>query len=147
MPDKVPVPLFLIFWLAAAGMGSAGAQQDFEQVCFDDKCFTVEIADTPEARSRGLMWRPELPEGQGMFFDFGVPGIYYFWMKNVSFPIDMVWLDDDRKVVYVEKGAPPCQQDPCPTYGPNVSARYVLEITGGAFDRYHLQVGDQAELK
>lgn len=147
MPDKILGSVILLFLLAAVTPGPAGAQPDFERVCFSGECFTVEIADTPEARSRGLMWRSELPEGQGMFFDFGVSGVYYFWMKNVPFPIDMVWLDDDLKIVHVEKDVPPCRQDPCPTYGPDLSARYVLEITGGAFDRYALQVGDQAELK
>lgn len=89
---------------------------------------TVEVADGPEERARGLMFREGLRDGEGMLFVFERDGLHPFWMRNVRFPIDIVWLDSDGRVVHLETDVPPCPGPPCPLYTPRVFARYVLEV-------------------
>ncbi len=94
--------------------------------------YTLEIAATPELRARGLMYRESLAEGRGMLFLFPKPSVEGFWMKNCNFPIDIVWMDPNRKVIYVNAHTPPCREENCPTYGPKEESLYVLEIGDGA---------------
>ena len=78
------------------------------------------------------MFRESLAPGRGMLFLFPAPSVEGFWMKNCNFPIDIVWMDPGRKVIYVNAHTPPCKEDPCPTYGPKTESLYVLEIPDGA---------------
>lgn len=80
-----------------------------------------------------------------MLFIFEENGVYPFWMKNVSFPIDILWLDDQKTVVHVGEDVPPCREAPCPVYSPGVPARYVLEVPAGDAKRYGLRSGLTAE--
>lgn len=95
------------------------------------KVLTVEVMETPEDRARGVMFRESLAPDRGLLFVFDEPERAGFWMKNCRFPLDMVWLDGDKKVVHVTEKAPPCTADPCPTYGPPRPVLYLLEINGG----------------
>ncbi len=90
----------------------------------------AEVADGPGARERGLMFRPGLAPGEAMLFVFPAEGPWGFWMRNVNFPIDMVWLSANGTVVHVQQ-APPCLADPCPIYEPPVPALYVVEVPAG----------------
>ena len=65
----------------------------------------VELAITPEARARGLSGRQGLTQDEGMLFVFDTPGKYPFWMKDMNFAIDMIWISEDSKVVYIKKDA------------------------------------------
>lgn len=113
-------------------------------ICFQQHCFSVEIADTPEAMARGLMFRDHLPDDHGMLFVFKEDGVYPFWMKNTLIPLDMIWLDSGLTVVHIETHVLPCENDPCPSYGPAlVQARYVLELNAGTAEKIELSVGDQ----
>lgn len=114
------------------------------QVCLRGTCLAVEVADTEEERSRGLQNRSSLPEGEGMLFIFPSESIYRFWMKETLISLDMIWLDDQRKIIGIASDVPPCQQDPCPQYGPEQMSLYVLEANAGYADRLGLQIGDQA---
>lgn len=92
----------------------------------------VEIADGPQERARGLMFREGLGDGEGMLFVFERDGFHPFWMKNMHFPLDIVWLDSDGRVVYLETNVPPCLGPPCPLYVPMAPARYVLEVSANS---------------
>lgn len=91
----------------------------------------VEIAADDERRAQGLMYRDRLDPGHGMLFLFPNDNVLAFWMKNTRIPLDMIFLDSNRRVVGIVESAPPCKFDPCPSYGPNAIARYVLEVAGG----------------
>jgi uncharacterized membrane protein (UPF0127 family) len=78
------------------------------------------------------MFRESLAAGRGMLFLFPKPSVEGFWMKNCNFPIDIVWMDPNRKVIFVNAHTPPCKEDPCPSYGPKEESLYVLEIPDGA---------------
>jgi len=115
------------------------------RVCFDETCFSVEIADNDAERTRGLMNRSSLAETSGMLFIFEEERIYPFWMKDTLIPLDIIWIDSNKKVVFINNETPPCEQDPCPSYNPRVDALYVVEIPGGVARTHDIQVGRLAE--
>lgn len=127
---------------------ASALKSDFpNKVCFQNECLAVEVADTEKERSRGLQNRASLPEGHGMLFIFPSESIYRFWMKDTLITLDMIWLDSQRKVVGIATDVPPCQEDPCPQYGPSAQALYVLEANAGYAARLGLKAGDQAVFK
>jgi uncharacterized membrane protein (UPF0127 family) len=88
----------------------------------------VELARTEPERQRGLMFRQALVPGHGMLFLFERPQPLHFWMKNTYIPLDMIFIDDKKRVVYVEENAEPLTLTP---RGPDVDAQFVLEVPGG----------------
>lgn len=102
---------------------------------------TVEVMVEDADRAMGLMFRPSLPADRGMLFVFERVGFHGIWMKNCRFPIDIVWLDEERRVVHVAESVPHCEKDPCPVYSPMRAALYVLEINAGQARREGLSVG------
>lgn len=101
----------------------------------------AELADTPQKRSRGLMFRERLAPDAGMLFVFEDAGEWSFWMKNTRVPLDILWIGPDRKIVSIEEDVPICRQDPCPEYKPGKDALYVLELPAGSVKREKLAKG------
>jgi uncharacterized membrane protein (UPF0127 family) len=91
----------------------------------------VEDAD----RAMGLMFRPSLAKDRAMLFVFDVADFHGIWMKNCKFPIDIVWLDEAKKVVHVAESVPPCKKDPCPVYQPMQRAAFVVEMNAAQAKR------------
>lgn len=110
------------------------------QVCINNHCFLVEMAKTREERSQGLMNRKYLAENKGMLFVFDNEDIHSFWMKDVLIPLDIVWINQDKEVVYIYRNAQPCKEE-CESIRPEKKAMYVLEINAGQAD---FKVGDKA---
>ncbi len=101
----------------------------------------TELADTPQKRARGLMFRKQLAPNTGMLFVFEEAGEWGFWMKNTTVALDILWLGPDKRIVHVEENVPGCNQDPCPEYKPNKDALYVLELPAGSVKREKLAKG------
>jgi uncharacterized membrane protein (UPF0127 family) len=102
----------------------------------------LEIADTPEALHRGLSGRNSLAEDHGLLFVFPTPDRYGFWMPDMHFAIDIIWLDDKLRVVYIKNDATP---DTYPeVFKPDTPARYVLEVPAGYAASHGIVVGTQA---
>ena len=80
------------------------------------KVLQTEVMVSDEDRQMGLMFRPSLPLDHGMLFIFEQPDFHGIWMKNCKFPIDIVWLDGEGKVVHVAQKVPPCKADPWPAF-------------------------------
>lgn len=100
----------------------------------------VEIADSPEERKTGLAGVTSLPENRGMLFIFEKEGRYGFWMKDVSIPLDMIWIDDARRIVHIEENVQP---DSYPLiYTSPVPARFVLEVNAFFVSTFNIAVGD-----
>jgi len=100
---------------------------------------------TAEERQEGLMFREKMNWDQGMLFVFEREGIYSFWMKNVKFPIDILWLDKTKKIVHMDTEVPPCRREPCPTYSPLNPALFVLELKAGSVNKHQLKLYDKIE--
>jgi uncharacterized protein len=108
----------------------------------------AEIADTPRKRAQGLMYRDHLKKDHGMLFFFSEPQAWTFWMKNTKIALDLIWLDEKKRVTHIEQKVPICTKsdDSCPQYRPNnADAVYVLEIAGGTVDRYKIEKGTKLQ--
>jgi len=105
------------------------------------KVVQVEVMVKDEDRAMGLMFRPSLPLDRGLLFVFDQPDFHGFWMKNCRFAIDMVWLDEQKRVVHVAEAVPPCKADPCPVYEPLRKASYVVELNAGQARREKAVLG------
>lgn len=110
-------------------------------VYFNENCFLVEIVETQEEMAKGLMNREKLGENMGMLFIFGEEGEYGFWMKNTLIPLDIVWINSQKEIVYISKNNQPCGEI-CETINPKINAKYVLELNAGIIDRVNLKIGD-----
>ena len=86
------------------------AQEAITRVCLNDICVEAEVADTNVERQRGLMHRESLAEAQGMLFIFDYEAPHSFWMKNVNFSLDVLWIDKDKMVVDIKANIPPCKE-------------------------------------
>jgi uncharacterized membrane protein (UPF0127 family) len=114
-----------------------------KKVCFQDNCFIVELAETPEQRYRGLMFREKMDTDKGMLFIFEQEGEHSFWMKNTLIALDIIYINQDREVVFIERDAQPCGDGVCKKMKPGRKAKYVLELNAGTTDRIGLEIGDK----
>ena len=117
------------------------------KVCFDDGfCVNVEIKDTPEERTLGLMFRESLDEKEGMLFIFEQPDEYSFWMKNMKISIDIIFLNENKEIVTIHNNVPPCVSESCELYHPSEPALYVVEVKAGFSVRHNLEVSQKVTL-
>jgi uncharacterized membrane protein (UPF0127 family) len=105
---------------------------------------TVELARAPEEKGRGLSGRPVLKPGEGMLFVYDQPQRVGIWMKDMRFPLDIVWIREGR-IVQIEQQAPPLGQGgPETVY--TATADLVLEVRAGFTARQGIRVGDSARM-
>ena len=114
--------------------------------------FEAEVADSYSLQDLGLSGREYISEDKAMIFVFPMSGVYKFWMKDMKFPIDIIWLSPEpsdttslennlqSKIIYIEKNVSPNTYPK--TFGSNVSSKYVVEVASGTVDRLDLDVGD-----
>lgn len=102
--------------------------------------FAVEIADNDAERAKGLMYRKELPEGQGMLFDFHREQEVSFWMQNTYIPLDMVFIRADGRILRIAENTEPLSTKLIPSGGP---VRAVLEVIGGTTRKLGIAPGDR----
>ena len=102
--------------------------------------FQVEMAITPEEKERGLMFRRELPDGQGMLFDFQTDQNVAFWMKNTYIPLDMLFIRGDGRILRIAENTEPLSERNIPSGGP---VRAVLEVIGGTAKKLGIAPGDR----
>lgn len=133
---------FLIF-LALGRRGQVANVSDIKHVSFGGTSVQVELALTEEAKRHGLSDRESLDPDTGMLFVFDYSTRHPFWMKDMNFPIDMIWLDERGTIVYIEHNASP---ESYPSlFGSNIESKYVLEVVAGFAEKHGLQIGDQAK--
>lgn len=100
----------------------------------------VDLALTAGERARGLSGRIGLGENDGMLFVFDSEGIYPFWMKDMNFPIDIIWINKNLRVIYVKENATPASYPE--SFSPGEKALYVLEVPAGFSEKNGLKLGD-----
>jgi uncharacterized membrane protein (UPF0127 family) len=106
---------------------------------------TVEVADTKSSRELGLSGRPSMGKEEGMLFVFDVPGRYGFWMKDMLFPLDIVWINQNGFVVEVERNAKP--ESYPKTYMNASPASYVLELNSGIAEEQGIFIGSKVKIQ
>jgi hypothetical protein len=122
-------------------------RNDGQKVCLEDRCFSVEVSDSEKEREKGLMYRQKMSSNSGMLFVFDKFGRYPFWMKNTYIPLDIVWIDENNKVVYIKENAQPCKEKICESFLPEKDARYVLEVNSGKVSETGIKVGSEMKFE
>ncbi len=122
--------------------GEANASQ--ETIYLNGAAIRVTVVDTPELRQKGLSGRGGLEPDEGMLFVFPEDGVYAFWMKDMLFSIDIVWISAEGKIVHIAKSVSPSTY---PTsFEPPLPVRYVLELPAGYTDQHKIAIGDIVRL-
>ena len=144
----IPITIAAVI-IGVVGLMSLPSESKLQSVEFpmgtikvDDIPLQVMIADTEPRRIRGLMFEDQLPYDQGMIFVFEESGLYSLWMLNMQFSLDMIWFDQDGKVVHIEKDVSPCKTaleiTTCQSIVPDEEAVYVLEVTSGFVEQNNI---------
>ncbi|HTZ11513.1 MAG TPA: DUF192 domain-containing protein [Candidatus Margulisiibacteriota bacterium] len=130
----VPILCWVVF---------SNAENNTKEICFENSCVKAEIADSPEKRADGLMFRKSLGKNEGMLFILEEEGRPGFWMKNMYFSLDIIWMNKSKEVTEVSKGVLPCTDD-CQDIIPVKEVKYILEVPAGFADSHHIKPGEKA---
>jgi hypothetical protein len=121
-----------------------------DTIMIDDIELIVQLADTDHRRADGLMFQEELPYDEGMLFIFDNSEKRTFWMSNMLFSLDIIWIDSQRNVVHIDNSVPPCdttETKACPRYDSGgKEVKYVLEVTAGFVDKFNITEDSQFEM-
>jgi len=107
-----------------------------------DITVNVELATTPAEQAKGLSDRKILKVGSGMLFVFDNKQIMSFWMKNMNFPLDIIWLDDNQ-IIKISRNLPPEGEKPISIYSSDVPVNYVLEVPAGFCKNNNINEGNK----
>ncbi|TSC96800.1 MAG: hypothetical protein Athens101426_40 [Parcubacteria group bacterium Athens1014_26] len=140
--------LFIVIVVVAGLYGIfvyRGGGDKTTRVKINNSVFEVEVAKSLAELSKGLSGREGLAESKGMLFVFSFSGKNGFWMKDMKFPLDIIWIKDNR-IVGIEKNVPPpaTAAEGLKIYYPPESINKVLEINAGLSDKLGIKVGDEA---
>lgn len=144
------VVLALVVWglvalLSHAPTASIASEAALPTIQLDGQTIHVTIASTDASRELGLGGRTGLAPDEGMLFVFRQDGLYQFWMKDMRFSIDILWLTADGKVIYIVPNLSPSTYPQA--FGPAAQARYVLELSAGYAAAHGVKVGDVVQLQ
>ena len=137
--------MWILFFVLAASCSLAASRKYIKIFLPSDVSLVAELAVTDEEKRIGLMFRERINSDQAMLFVFEKEGIFPFWMKNVKFPIDIIWLDKEKRIIHIESRVPPCEKQPCPSYVSSKPAMYVLEVKAGSAEKNKLRIGDRID--
>ena len=100
----------------------------------------IEIADNDDDRQNGLMYRKSMETNQGMLFIFPLQEMQSFWMRNTLLPLDMIFVNADKKIITIHKNTKILSDQ---SYASTEPAQYVVEVCAGFSDKYSLKPGDK----
>lgn len=128
------VVAFTLLLIVASALLFLLTIRDKAYVRLGDQTITAKIADSPEELAKGLSGTKELPENNGLLLIFDHSNHWPIWMKDMHYPIDIIWIDEGYKVVDFKKHVSP---DSYPTeFKPNKPAKYVVEVPAGYIDKH-----------
>lgn len=128
----------------------SGSNNSYRQVnvTVNGLVLVADIAATNEQRTRGLSVKDSLAENEAMLFVFDNEAEHIFWMKDMKFPIDIIWIDSNKTVVHIEHNLEPCSSEVlCPSYKPNDDSLYVLETVGSFAVEHDIVKGTQVDFE
>lgn len=143
--DKLSAIIVFLTLLLVLVLGATLAQEFLRPrttLHLGDGVFRAVVADTDVARQKGLGDTDALAANEAMLLVFDRDEQWSIWMKDVEYPIDVIWLDSQKRVVHIVKNMPP---DSYPTsYAPKKPARYVVELAAGSVDSKSITIGTLA---
>lgn len=117
-------------------------------ITINNHTFELSVADSQKEREVGLSETRSLPENQGMIFMFEKPDYYSFWMKNMTIPIDIIYINKDKIVTIHKNAQPPMSQIESPIiYSPTQLSDKVLEIQAGLSEKYNFKKDDKVKIE
>lgn len=118
------------------------------KVIVQEETFNVQIVDKPADLQKGLSGRGSMPANQGMLFLFPNKGDYPFWMKDMEFPLDIIYISDNKVVtIYEEVPSPLYPNENLTVYRSKVPANKVLELNAGSVKKFNIKVGDEVTIE
>ncbi|HKI09256.1 MAG TPA: DUF192 domain-containing protein [Nitrososphaeraceae archaeon] len=118
------------------------------KVTVKDFELNADVPITSELMSKGLAVKNQLKENEAMLFIFEESAKHSFWMKDMKFPIDIIWLDSASKIVHIERNLQPCASVfICTSYSPSVDSQYVLETVAGFAQRHNVNMGSDIDFE
>lgn len=146
----IVVIILVVLALTQAGRLSSIFNFDLKRsssaVTINDQTYKVTVVDTDATRQQGLSGKKSLKENEGMLFVFQQKGKYPFWMKDMNFPIDIIFINDDT-ITDITKNAEPNDSADRPQYAPSQDINYVLEVNAGETDKKNVKVGDKVTIQ
>lgn len=117
-------------------------------ITIKEKEFNPEVAETPEEKQIGLSQRNSIDENEGMIFKFEKPDYYSFWMKNMRFPIDIIFIKENKiTTIYKFVDPPKTENESLQVYQPKEPSDIVLELKEGTSDKYGFKEGDVVKIE
>jgi len=144
--SKFYTVIFLIILTTAAFLRIGDYANNHGSVVVGDVKVKVEVARELAELAKGLGGREKLDENHGMLFVFETPGEPAFWMKDMKFPIDIIWIMGDE-VVDIAPNLPVVAAEFLSTYTPKDPANYVLEVNAGFVEEHGIKVGDTVDIR
>ncbi len=155
MPAAKPMAIWplLIFALLVTGLilfskYNFSQSVDSDYVLVGNHKLTVKIAKSNDEKQKGLMGVKSLPANHGMLFVFEKSQPLAFWMKDTLIPLDIIFFDEDNKLINIHHQVQPCppQVNNCPTYSSERPAKYVVELSAGEARRLSLEPGNTIQI-
>lgn len=140
---KTKIYLILFIIVAVTLIGFLTTKNYPSQIILGGKVFTVDVADTSFTMNKGYSGHPPIGNNEGMIFVFPENGKHGFWMKDMLFSLDIIWMDENFVINHIERGVKP---DTYPKiFYPEKDARYVLEIQAGEVNKLGVKIGDKVK--
>lgn len=140
-PRYLLVAVGIIFIGLLIAFGVAKYDQPDQLLKVNNKTYHLLVASTPTEQTKGLADRASLPPNEGMLFVFTKPAVQCFWMKDMHFSIDMVWVNTQKHIVHIQPNVSPSTYPEI--FCPNTLAQYVLELNAGQVQTASLQTGQK----
>ena len=143
------LPVLLIGLVVLSGISLFNRSQTYQiQIILpDEKVLLAEVADSQEEHLLGFFMAASLTPDFAVLFIYEEPGLQSLWSRNIQIPVDLVWLDKDRKVVQVDSNVMPCVEEPCPVYQSDEDAMFLLQVVPGAAREHGLEKGATIEMR
>jgi uncharacterized membrane protein (UPF0127 family) len=144
---KVTIFLLTLIIFLCLFMAFLLKNNQMSYVKIDGKQFFVDVAKTDEQKAKGLDIYDKLPVKKGMIFTFQTPDYYPFWMKGMKFPIDIIYINNNKIVDIFENLPNPKTDNETPVMvKPQAKSNFILEINAGLSHKYNFKTGDRIEI-
>lgn len=134
-----------VLLVTGAMMFNAPPQMEVFQINFPNGvALQGEVANTPEKLLFGLAFREWLRPDEALLLIFDESGPHTVWTKAFQMPVDLIWVDESKRIVHLVRNAEPCNEDQCPRFGPPPEhARYIIETSAGFIQGANVQIGHE----
>lgn len=142
--SKKVILLFVIVFLLLSLFYFFSMKKESAYLLINQEKINLTVLDNDKTRIKGLSGADKLSENSAMFFVFDQIGDYGIWMKDMKFPIDIIWISDEYVINHIEKNISP---DTYPkVFRSNIKSKYVMELNANFVDKYNLSVGDKLNI-